>query len=195
MNLVDALPAEESSSEEGNPSPTDFSDASLEKVWEGDDQASCVFVCKRLRDSHIPYLVRERDQQFYWSKEQHFVILVARSNAEAAQRICNEGTFDFTDSEEDQAIMEIPTRDDRPVQEVHGDWNPSGWFPEDATVEVWSGDGNNSGSIIEMSLRENRINYRTERQGDKPERIYVLPEDEVRAREIVREVVEGVPPE
>jgi hypothetical protein len=78
---------------------------------------------------------------------------------------------------------------------VHGDWNPSSWFPEDATLEIWSGNRKDWGSTIEMSLKENRINFRTESQGNEPTRIFVMPEDEMRAREIVREIVEGVPPE
>ncbi len=49
--------------------------------------------------------------------------------------------------------------------------------------------------MIEMSLKENRINYRVEEQGEELKKIFVLPEDETRAREIVREIVDGVPPQ
>jgi len=195
VDLVEALPTEQGYSKEENPTSPDLSNTSLEKVWEGDDQASCVCVCKRLRDSNMPYQVRERNQQVYWSREQHFVILVAPSDAEAALKICNGGTLDFTDSEEDQAIMGIPAQDDLPAQEVHGDWQPKDWFPEDATQEIWSSDKKNYGWMIEMSLKENRINWRMEMQNNMPARIFVLPEDEERAREIVREIVEGAPPE
>ncbi len=193
VDLVDELA--QSTSEEAISSSTDFSNASLERVWSGDDQAECVWICRRLKDADILYLVREQDQQSRKAREQNFVILVSQSNSQAAVEIINEGKFDFTDSEEDQAIMEIPARDDLRVEDVHGDWNPSGWFPEDATLEIWNGNPKKSGSIIEMSLRENRINYRVEMQGEELKRVFVLPEDETRAREIVREVVEGVPPE
>ena len=195
VDLVDALPAEEGSLEEGDSSPSDLSDASLEKVWDGDDQTACVSICKSLHDANIPYLVRERNQQFFWTREQKFEILVSRSNSQAALEIANTGTVDFTDSEEDQAIMEIPARDDLPIQEVHGDWNSSSWFPEDATLEIWSGDRKDWSSTIEMSLKENRINFRPEKQWDSGLKIFVMPEDETRAREIVREIVEGAPPE
>jgi hypothetical protein len=45
-----------------------------------------------------------------------------------------------------------------------------------------------------MSLRENRINYRMTMENDALKRVFVMPENEARAREIVREIVEGTPP-
>jgi hypothetical protein len=68
------------------------------------------------------------------------------------------------------------------------------WYPEDATVEVWQGEPAGAREIIEMSLQENDIRARWEMQGGKPQ-VFVLPSDEDRAKEIVREVVEGQPPE
>ena len=185
VDLVDALPDEGHSSNGGSPAEGDLSEANLEKVWEGENQEACVSTCRGLQEASIPYLVRERDWQVLYGKEQKFVILVSSSNSKAAREIANRGTLDFTDSEEDQAVMEIPARDDLPVQEVHGDWNPSNWFPEDATAEVWSGNQKDWSFTIEMSLKENRINYRTESRGSDPTRIFVLPEDEARARVIV----------
>ena len=68
------------------------------------------------------------------------------------------------------------------------------WFPEDATSRVWEGEPPAAREIIEMSLKENDIWIRWEMEDGKPQ-LFVLPEDEERAKEIVREVVEGVPPE
>jgi len=48
----------------------------------------------------------------------------------------------------------------------------------------------NPGEMIEMALRENQIHARFEKTDGK-NAIFVLPEDEVRASEIVREIVEG----
>ncbi len=62
-------------------------------------------------------------------------------------------------------------------------------------MEVWSGNPKEGGSLVEMSLKENRINYRVAIVSDELRRVFVMPEDEVRAREIVREIVEGAPPE
>ena len=99
---------------------------------------------------------------------------------------------------------EATEKEDVPdVKEQHADlesekirrgWDPSGWSPEEATQQVWSGVESYSGEIIEMALRENQIHARFDKAEGK-NAIFVLPEDEARAREIVREVVEGAPPE
>jgi len=46
--------------------------------------------------------------------------------------------------------------------------------------------------MIEMSLRENDLLCRVEEEGDK-HKVFVLSGNELRAKEIVREVVEGTP--
>jgi len=74
------------------------------------------------------------------------------------------------------------------------DWDPTNWDPREATLEVWSSEQSYPGEIIELALRENQIHARFEKAGGK-NAISVLLEDEIRAREIVREIVEGVLPE
>ena len=167
----------------------------LEKVWRGDDQQSCVSICTRLRNADIRYRVSEQNRQDLRAGERSFVIFVSPSDLQMATEIANEGVFDFDDSEEDQAIMELPAWDDLPVEEVRGDWDPKNWYPEDATLEVWGGNPKDKGFVVEMSLKENRINYRVAMESDELKRVFVMPEDEARAREIVREIVEGTPPE
>jgi hypothetical protein len=66
------------------------------------------------------------------------------------------------------------------------------WYPEDATVEVWDGEPAEAREMIEMSLQENDIRMRWEMQDGKPQ-LFVLPEDEERTKEIVREILEGEP--
>ncbi|MGC1614841.1 MAG: hypothetical protein WA736_09150, partial [Candidatus Acidiferrum sp.] len=63
-----------------------------------------------------------------------------------------------------------------------------------ATTEIWSGDEPETAEFIAASLQINEIQFRRGLDGDK-QAIYVFSEDEGRAREIVREVIEGVPPE
>ena len=67
------------------------------------------------------------------------------------------------------------------------------WFPEDATVRVWHADGREPGDFLVAALHENGIRCRMER--GEGEQLYVVPADAERAREIVREVMEGRPPE
>ena len=73
-------------------------------------------------------------------------------------------------------------------------WDPKGWYPEDATVEIWAGGQAEMGELLAASLGENRIHARVAETG-RTFKLFVMPADEGRAREIVREVVEGVPPE
>jgi hypothetical protein len=68
------------------------------------------------------------------------------------------------------------------------------WFPEDATAKVWSTESEEPGDFLVAALHENGIRCRLEKNRQKAQ-LYVLPEDEGRAREIVREIVEGRPPE
>jgi hypothetical protein len=195
VDLVESLPVTGESDEAPGHSGLGSPEASPERVWSGDNQESCVAVCRSLMGADIPYRVLEQNRQDLWNRERHFEIWVSTSYVQIAKEIANEGVVDFDDSEEDQAIMELPARDDLPVEDVHGDWNPENWYPEDATVEVWSGNPKERGFVFEMSLKENRINYRVVIESDELKRVFVMPQDEARAREIVREIVEGAPPE
>jgi len=66
--------------------------------------------------------------------------------------------------------------------------------PTDATVAVWRGEDVDTREMLTMSLRENDIFARVEERDGAAE-VLVMPEDEERAQEIVREIVEGKPPE
>ena len=68
------------------------------------------------------------------------------------------------------------------------------WYPEDATVKVWSTESVEPSDFLVAALHENGIRCRVDKNGQRVE-LYVLPEDEVRAREIIREIVEGRPPD
>ena len=121
---------------------------------------------------------------------------MAEADYERAKVIASGGVMDFSDEPEDQEIMGIPDTDDlewgtaknarRALDQV--------WYPDDATSVAWEGEPADSRWMIEMSLKENDIRMRWEIQGAKP-RLFVLPEDDQRARKIVREIVEGQPPE
>lgn len=70
----------------------------------------------------------------------------------------------------------------------------SDWYPEDATANVWSTAANEPSEFLVAALHENGIHCRVDQQGAHA-KLYVLPHDAFRAREIIREVVEGEPPE
>jgi hypothetical protein len=63
----------------------------------------------------------------------------------------------------------------------------------DATCEVWAGGDEKLTGFLQAVLGENAISFRVETVGPG-QNIRVHPLDEVRAREIIREIVEGTPP-
>ena len=99
--------------------------------------------------------------------------------------------------EEPESVMtpasEEPEADEQ-AENIPKDWDPTNWNPEDATVQVWLGEQTYPGEIIEMALRENQIHSRFEKKTGR-NTICVLSEDETRARRIVKEIMEGAPPE
>jgi hypothetical protein len=96
----------------------------------------------------------------------------------------------------ESAIPELPEEPPswRNAEVLRADWDPQNWYPEDATVEVWSGDQPELGEMIAASLQENQIHSRSSNSAGNCA-LFVLPGDEERAREIVREIVEATPPE
>ncbi len=64
---------------------------------------------------------------------------------------------------------------------------------KEPTREIWTGSDQTLMGFLVDALRENNIGVRVE-DGAIGARVYVCPSDEGRAREIVREIVEGAPP-
>lgn len=99
------------------------------------------------------------------------------------------------EEEAEGAAVAAPEEPDAEQSEnIAKDWDPTNWNPEEATVQVWSSEQSYPWQMIEMALRENQIHARFDK-GNGRDAVYVLPEDEIRAREIVREIVDGKPPE
>ena len=71
----------------------------------------------------------------------------------------------------------------------------NGWLREDLSALVWAGRNILSLDDIGRALREHEIPYRAETEELKTAKIFCHPEDEDHAKEIIREVVEGAPPE
>jgi len=69
------------------------------------------------------------------------------------------------------------------------------WYPENASVEIWKHSAESDFILVESSLKANCIRFREERYEDGSRKYFVMPEDEIVAREIVRQVVEGPPPQ
>jgi hypothetical protein len=68
------------------------------------------------------------------------------------------------------------------------------FHPDDATSEVWAGDDIEMAQFLKDSLQGVGVGCVVS-EDDGKTRVLVLPASEARAREVVREVVEGTPPE
>jgi hypothetical protein len=172
---------------------------SLRVVWEGEDQSTCVSLCRKLMSSDIPYEVaqipKSRSQRM--AVDWYYSIGVPASIYEKAKEIVviEEGPEEADDDAE-SVLAEAPSLDAPSHQKRPGaDSYLESWYPEDAIVEVWRQSSTDTGTVVALSLNENLIRFRSEVCGDGSRALFVLPEDESRAREIVREIREGIPPQ
>ena len=176
--------------------------------WKGDDPRVHVELCGVLDEAGIPHnTVYRRDHLFNLHNYAAFEVGVPFSMYERAENVVKEayGTEDVADvgAQEVQLLAERPIRKlpetVAPPDEDNIPGPPSAgegadWYPGDATVKVWSTESGEPSEFLVAALHENGIRCRLEKSGQRAE-LYVLPEEETRAREIVREVVEGQPPE
>jgi hypothetical protein len=69
------------------------------------------------------------------------------------------------------------------------------FHPEDVIVEIFSENPENYSCAVKLSLQTKLIHFRAEVLNDGSAKLFVLPEDESRARDIVREIRDGKPPD
>jgi hypothetical protein len=169
--------------------------------WTGSDDRIRTELCTVLDEAGIPHkTIYRQDHLFNFNNQSRYEVGVPASLYENAELAIKEAFG--TDVETEDAVPLLPAPDRNPADFEKGlreaiqdanEWLGSR-YPEDATVEVWSGDNIDLIEMIEMSLRESDLLVRTEKTRGLA-RIYVLPEEEARAKEIVREIVEGQPSE
>jgi hypothetical protein len=187
--------AARSRSEVGDPSEDPFC-----SFWKGNDARVCAELCTVLDEAGIPHkTIHRQDHLFNLNNQSPYELGVPASLYEKAELAIKEafGT-DETTGEDAVALLPAPDRNpadfEKGLRDAIADANE--WlgprYPEDATVEVWAGENVDTKEMIEISLRENDVLNRSEEE-EGQHKVLVLPEDEARAKEIVREVVEGTP--
>jgi hypothetical protein len=170
----------------------------LVEFWEGDDLALYSKLKEALSDAGIRYYerplgTRTRKESLFWlegASHIMFSLAVLSADLVAARRILEE----LLDQEPED--VSLPAEDSGKANAGEGSERevPEDWDPASATVEVWSGEDRKLAEFLTSALRESGIPSRTENQ-DSRVTVLVLPDDEARAREIVREVAESRPPE
>jgi hypothetical protein len=181
--------------------------------WKGNDPRVHVELCGVLDEAGIPHnTVYRRDHLFNLSNYAAYEVGVPFSMYERAENVVKEayGTDDVTDvGAQELQLRALPERAEHPIRKLPETLTPAeqqnipgppnagenrNWYAEDANVKVWSTENTEPSDFLVAALHENGIFCRLAKNGRKAE-LFVLPENETRAREIVREVVEGTPPE
>jgi hypothetical protein len=177
--------------------------------WKGQDARVHAELCEVLEQAGIPHkTIFRSDHLFNFSNFPAYEIGVPFSLFEKAEKVVQEayGTDDVEDVGAQElaglvvrpsSVPILPEVVNLPPEDIPGppcSGENEDWFPEDATVSIWSADTLERIEFLVASLHENGIHCRLDERGTQA-RLYVLPHDAARAREIIREVVEGEPPE
>jgi hypothetical protein len=192
-------------------------------IWRGVRQESCLGVCGDLRDLGINYKVDEipgflgygmrvsRRYQLAVPSDDYQRAKAGLGIKEDLPVIPSESEWEkleeLEEAEESNGPEESsaePAEEDEGVAEdfacelkIRRDAYFKLWYPEDATVEIWSQGNVENEDIsggIEMALKEHFIHCRLD-VNDGVHKLFVLPDDEIRAGEIIREITNDASPE
>ena len=196
----------------GEAEPGDPNENPFCSFWKGEDPRVHAELCGVLDEAGIPHnTVFRRDHLFNLKNYPAYEVGVPFSLFERAENAVKEayGADDVEDvgssewkglliERRTDTIRKLPeTLTPSPEEDIPGPPNAgkgTDWFPEDATARVWTSDANEPGDFLVAALHENGIRCRLDKH-EQAEELWVLPGDERRAREIVREIAEGRPPE
>ncbi len=193
VDLVEALPAD--SDAEAELPAADLT--SPELLWAGIDAGAFARVTGALETADIPFNDQSPGWRLLYSSMRHpFEIWVQKKDHDAAEKILKE-QLGHGAGETGSATGGAEASPE--LAEPIGEWAApddllENLDPEDATVEVWSGQQQGMAQILKDCLRENGIGCIVDRADGQTPRVLVPPESGARAREIVREVIDGEPP-
>jgi hypothetical protein len=178
--------------------------------WKGQDARVLAELCEVLDEAGIPHKsIFRSDHLFNFSNFPAYEVGVPFSLFDKAEKVVQEtyGTDEVQDVgaqelaghviERSGSVPILPETVTPPAQDFPGPptvGENADWFPEDATELVWSTDIAEPTEFLVAALHENAINCRLDQQGTRS-KLYVLPENAARAREILREISEATPPE
>ena len=160
-------------------------------LWAGEDPALHSSLLEELQAADIPFLDKPigRDEvaptadtlPIDWKPRFGFEVVVSSADLRDAQQVLDRLL------DEEPLDMELPASDAAP---------PAAAPPANlskATSAVWSGDDQERAGFLSQALKENEIPVRIENQANGTT-LFVPPEEETLAREIIREILEGAPP-
>jgi hypothetical protein len=166
-------------------------------LWSGEDPAFHEALLDELESSGIPYADKPIGEEenapdplpIDWKPRFGFEVAVHHPDLVKAKEILEKLL-----SEGELADVELPAEDDATEAEATNTESRLGAaVGGQPTVSVWAGSDRRIIEFLTAALRENEIPIRTNNEGDLTI-IYVPASSAPRAREIVREISEGVPP-
>jgi hypothetical protein len=189
--LVDAL----------DPTAPDTQDGEgVVSVWEGNDPGESAAVKDALEKAGIPVIDQEAGGYFIFpSMRPKTEIYVSSKNVEEAKKVLLDlEAWDDPEelSEGERESLELPESDIPESDEQSSQLLDSSdiWDEDDPVAEVWNGDKEEFADTLMACFREIGIASRKLSEAGHW-RLVVRPEQEFRAKEIVREVVDASPPE
>lgn len=204
-------------------------DKSFALVWSGNDSRLYAEVREALDRQKIPArTLGSEDHLFNLATRPAFEVYVPVDLVISAREAIKQvAAMEEIAEPSESDPLEIPA-DDSPLDDNADEYEERRDFrnldPQDATVEIWSGQDRELAAMIASSLRENHIPCRPDPDrsdsdvaeladiegsnlagpdsGEKSAsdetrftRLFVFPEDEKSAKEIVREIIDAAPPE
>jgi hypothetical protein len=162
-------------------------------LWAGEDPVLHTSLLEELRHAEIAFIDKPIGREAVaprsdplpidWKARFGFEVAVSSLDFAAGEKILDK----LLDQE--PVDMELPAEDDVPPPAAAPPPSQLG----KTTTSVWSGDDTERADFLRQALKENEIPVRVERQGNQAT-LYVPPEEETLAREIIREILEGAPP-
>jgi hypothetical protein len=167
--------------------------SSFVTLWAGEDPVLHTSLLEELRDAEIPFIDKPigRDAvapssdplPIDWKARFGFEVAVSSAHVGAAEKILDQLLG------QEPVDVELAAEDDGPPPAAA----PQPSHLGKTTAAVWSGDDSERSGFLGEALKENEIPVRVETQGDRFT-LFVPPEEETLAREIIREILEGAPP-
>jgi hypothetical protein len=213
LELVATRPGDDlAETETFGPTHAAEGEESLRVIWQGDDQSGCLSLCRNLQKAGLYYKVLQtvksravrtdviwnyqlgvRASQYELARE---TLGLDESAARGGQQVEEEtedpDSSEFELPEADRAAADAAIAEERERSRSY----LKDWFSEDATAIVWQQEesGEDYRPAIELCLKENLIHFSSFAGAGGLHNVCVLPEDEARAREIVREIIDDQPP-
>jgi len=222
--LVDSLETADSVGADGSDGTESHNTRLPELLWTGSDKEAFARLTATLQDAKIFFRAGEqRTHLLYTSMWPSLEIWIRRADHDAGRRVLSElfgedappvnpdlpgggiesvksgGVTQVRDAVASvMASLKAPAPDAFEEQEWNSAEDAAGvledFHPEEARVEVWSGVDTQMAENLRMCFRENGIGCVVSEEGERL-RILVMPPQESRAKEIIREVIEATPPE